>query len=77
MEKQNFNDLINKAKSSNQTKTVQKIVPIEIKEEEAQFSFYLNKKLLKKLKQQALNEDQSIKNVINKALENYLEHTKI
>ncbi|CAM1350985.1 hypothetical protein [Tenacibaculum ascidiaceicola] len=76
MEKQNFNDLINKAKANNQTKTIQKIVPIPAKEnEEVQFSFYLDKNLLKKIKQQALNEDKSIKNIINKALENYIKTT--
>lgn len=74
MEKQNFNDLLQKAKANNQIKTIQKVVPVSIKEnEEVQFSFYLDKNLLKKIKQQALNEDQSIKNIINKALENYLE----
>ncbi|WP_370407898.1 hypothetical protein [Tenacibaculum dicentrarchi] len=73
MEKQNFNDLINKAKASNQTKTIQKVVPVSVKEtEEVQFSFYLDKSLLKRIKQQALNQDESIKNIINKALENHL-----
>ena len=73
MEKQNFNDLINKAKASNQIKTIQKVVPVSVKEtEEVQFSFYLDKNLLKRIKQQALNEDETIKNIINKALENYL-----
>ena len=49
MEKQNINDLINKAKSSNQQKAIQKIVPIVTKEiEEVQFSFYIDKELLKK-----------------------------
>ena len=44
MEKQNINDLINKAKSSNQQKAIQKIVPIVTKEiEEVQFSFYIDK----------------------------------
>lgn len=76
MEKQNFNDLINKAKANNQAKVIQKVVPIPAKEnEEVQFSFYLNKNLLKKIKQQALNEDESIKNIINKALENYIKTT--
>ena len=76
MEKQNFNDLINKAKANNQAKTIQKVVPIPAKEnEEVQFSFYLDKNLLKKIKQQALNEDKSIKNIINKALENYIKTT--
>lgn len=73
MEKQDFNYLINKAKASSQSKTIQKVVPIPVKEtEEIQFSFYLDKKLLKRIKQEALNQDESIKNVINKALENYL-----
>lgn len=73
MERQNFTDLINKAKTNKATKTIQKVVPVTTKEnEEVQFSFYLDKNLLKRLKQQALNEDESIKNIINKALENYL-----
>ncbi|OCK44204.1 hypothetical protein BA195_05840 [Tenacibaculum soleae] len=76
MEKQNFNDLINKAKANNQVKTIQKVVPIPVKEtEEVQFSFYLDKNLLKKIKQRALNEDKSIKYIINKALENYIKTT--
>ena len=58
MEKQNITDLINKAKSSNQQKAIQKIVPIVTKEiEEVQFSFYIEKELLKKLKFKALQED--------------------
>ena len=73
MEKQNFSDLISKVKTSETNKTIQKVVPVPIKEnEEVQFSFYLNKSLLKKIKQQALNNDESIKSIINKALENYL-----
>lgn len=76
MEKQNFNDLINKAKANNQTKVIQKVTPLPVKEtEEVQFSFYLDKNLLKKIKQHALNEDESIKNIINKALENYIKTT--
>lgn len=73
MEKQNIKELIQKAKANNLTKTIQKVVPIPTKEtNEVQFSFYLDKSLLKNLKQRALNEDESIKNTINKALENYL-----
>jgi hypothetical protein len=69
MEKQNINELINKAKSSNQNKTIQKIVPIEIKEiEEVQFSFYIEKVLLKKLKFKALQEDTSMKQLVNDAI---------
>lgn len=71
MEKQNINELINKAKSSNQKIAVQKIVPIAIKEiEEVQFSFYLEKELLKKLKFKALQEDTSMKQLVNDAIKN-------
>ena len=73
MEKLNLNDLINKAKANNQPKTIQKVTPVEAKENnEVQFSFYLSKTLLKQLKQEALNEEQTIKSIINKALEIHL-----
>ncbi len=73
MEKQNINDLISRAKANNQTKTIQKVIPVkENKREEIQFSFYIDKVLLKKLKQRALNNDESIKNTITTAIENYL-----
>jgi hypothetical protein len=73
MEKQNINDLINKAKSSNQQKVIQKIVPVFAKEiEEVQFSFYLERVLLKKLKLKALQEDTSMKQLINDAIKSFL-----
>jgi hypothetical protein len=73
MEKQNINDLINKAKSSNQQKVIQKIVPVVAKEiEEVQFSFYLERVLLKKLKLKALQEDTSMKQLINDAIKSFL-----
>ena len=73
MEKQNINDLINKAKSSNQQKAIQKIVPIDTKEiEEFQFSFYIEKELLKKLKLKALQEDTSMKQIVNEAVKSFL-----
>ena len=73
MEKQNINELINKAKSSNQSKTIQKIVPITTKEtEEIQFSFYIEKSLLKKLKLKAIQDDTSMKQLVNNAIKNAL-----
>ena len=72
MEKQNFTDLIQKAKANNQTKTIQKIVPVK-QTNEVQFSFYIEKDLLKKLKQQALNKDTSIKQLINESISNYID----
>lgn len=77
MEKQNFNDLINKAKANNQIKTIQKVVPVIVKEtEEVQFSFYIEKELLKKLKLKALENETSIKNLINGAISNSLTNFK-
>ena len=73
MEKQNINDLINKAKSSNQQKAIQKIVPVIAKEiEEVQFSFYIEKELLKKIKLKALKEDTSMKQLVNDAIKDSL-----
>lgn len=73
MEKQNIKELINKAKSTNQNKTIQKIVPVTMKEiEEIQFSFYIEKSLLKKLKLKAVQENTSIKQLINNAIKNEL-----
>ena len=73
MGKENMNELINKAKSSNQSKTIQKIVPVTKKEiEEIQFSFYMEKELLKKLKLKAIQEDTSMKQLVNNAINNYL-----
>jgi len=74
MEKTDFNNLINKAKASNNNKTIQKVTPVSSKTiDEIQFSFYIEKEFLKKLKLKALQEDESIKNTIIKAIENYLE----
>lgn len=74
MEDKNISSLIKQAKSSSPKKTVQKIAPLKIKDlEETQFSFYIEKSLLKKLKQCALNNDESIKATITKSIENYLE----
>ncbi|WP_405606228.1 hypothetical protein [Polaribacter sp. Asnod1-A03] len=73
MEKQNINELINKAKSSNQSKTIQKIVPIAVKEtEEIQFSFYIEKELLKKVKLKAVQQETSMKQLVNNAIKKFL-----
>jgi predicted HicB family RNase H-like nuclease len=73
MEKQNMNELINKSKSSNQSKTIQKIVPIAVKEtEEIQFSFYIEKELLKKVKLKAVQQETSMKQLVNNAIKKFL-----
>lgn len=75
MEKTDFNELINKAKASSNsnTRAIQKVVPlISKKAGEVQFSFYIKKDLLKKLKLKALNENETIKSIINKSIETFL-----
>ena len=73
MEKQNINELINMAKSNNQQIKIQKIVPIVNKEvDEVQFSFYIEKELLKKLKMKALQNETSMKLLVNDAIKQFL-----
>ena len=69
MKSDNINDLINKVKSNNEQNKIQKIVPVSIKEiEEIQFSFYIEKDLYKKLKLKSINEEISMKEIMNEAL---------
>ena len=73
MKSENINDLINKVKSNNEQNKIQKIVPIVIKEiEEIQFSFYIEKELYKKLKLKAINEEMSMKEIMNEALRKFI-----
>ncbi|MBP1838635.1 hypothetical protein [Formosa algae] len=73
MEKDNISDLLNKVKANENSKTMQKVTPVNTRKgEEIQFSFYLSKQLLKKVKLKAIKEDTSLKNIMNKALEQYL-----
>lgn len=73
MKSENINDLINKVKSNNEQNKIQKIVPVSIKEiEEIQFSFYIEKDLYKKLKLKAINEEISMKEIMNEALRKFI-----
>ena len=73
MKSENINDLINKVKSNNEQSKIQKIVPVSIKEiEEIQFSFYIEKELYKKLKLKSINEEMSMKEIINEALRKFI-----
>ena len=73
MKSDNINDLINKVKSNNEQSKIQKIVPVSIKEiEEIQFSFYIEKDLYKKLKLKAINEEISMKEIMNEALRKFI-----
>jgi len=78
MKDSNINELIEKAKANSTSRAIQKVVPLKKKVvDEVQFSFYLDKKLLKETKLLALNENESVKQIISKALENYLEKNKM
>lgn len=73
MKSDNINDLINKVKSNNEKSKIQKIVPVSIKEiEEIQFSFYIEKELYKKLKLKSINEEMSMKEIMNEALRKFI-----
>jgi hypothetical protein len=72
MPDKNMNELIKQAKSAPKAKTVQKVTPINRKNEETQFSFYIENDLLKKLKYKALEDEKSIKSIINEALKIHL-----
>ena len=73
MKSENINDLINQVKSNNEQYIIQKIVPISNKEiEEIQFSFYIEKELYKKLKLKAINEEISMKEIMNEALRKFI-----
>ena len=73
MSKTEFNNLIAQARASKPDKSIQKVVPeTPIDKNEKQFSFYIDKTLLKKLKAKALEEDRSVKAIINESILNYL-----
>jgi len=73
MEKSDFSKLINQAKEKPVKKVIQKVIPIVFEEvNEVQFSFYIKKILLKQLKVRALEEEQSIKYLINESIKAYL-----
>ena len=73
MKSENINDLINQVKSNNEQNIIQKIVPISNKEiEEIQFSFYIEKELYKKLKLKAINQEMSMKEIMNEALRKFI-----
>lgn len=73
MKSDNINDLISKVKSNNEQNKIQKIVPVSIKEiEEIQFSFYIEKELYKKLKLKSINEEMSMKEIMNEVLRKFI-----
>lgn len=76
MREQNLSDLIQKAKESKPKTPLQETVPIKRKlsDKEKQCSFYLSEELYKKIKLRALQEDTTIKTIITKSIETYLDN---
>lgn len=73
MEKTEFNSLIAKARALKPDKTIQKVVPERTApKNEKQFSFYIDKTILRQLKSRALEEDRSLKAIINECILGYL-----
>lgn len=69
MAKQDFTALINKAKETQNTTPIQKVVPIKEKKEETIFSFYIPTEKLKKLKIISAEKNVSLKELINNAID--------
>jgi len=78
MEKKNFKGLLDKVKAKDSNKIILEVVPEEeskrkgIKDSERQFSFHIEKVLLKKIKLKAMDEDMSLKHLMHDALRKYL-----
>lgn len=73
MAKSEFDSLIAQARASQTKKIIQKIVPEKVQSSnEKQFSFYIDKIILRQLKSRAIEEDRSLKAIINESILNYL-----
>ena len=73
MEKEAFNKLINAAKKSVKPVSFQQVSPVKKKGvTEIQFSFYIEKSVLKQLKIKAIEQSVSVKHLINTAIINEL-----
>ena len=69
MAKQNFSDLIGKAKQSQIKTPAQKVIAVKEKADEILFSLHIPADRMKRLKIIAAEEGKSLKNLINVAIE--------
>ena len=69
MAKQDFSDLIGKAKQSQVKTPAQKVVALKEKKDEIQFSIYIPAERLKQLKILSAEKGKSLKELINSAIE--------
>ena len=71
-DKNNISGLIAKVQQA-PTKTIQKVSPIQPPKNGTQFSFWIDKGLLKKLKIKAVDEGRSLKDLVTQSIQKYLE----
>lgn len=69
MAKQDFSELIGKAKETQVKTSVQKVVPIKQKKNEVLFSLHIPAEKLKALKMMSAEQNISIKSLINSAID--------
>lgn len=69
MAKQDLSALIGKAKETQMKTPVQKVVPVKEKKEEIIFSLYIPADKLKKLRIMSAEQNISLKNLINSAID--------
>lgn len=69
MAKQDLSALIGKAKETKINTPVQKVVPVKTKKDEKLFSLYINNERLKALKIMSAEQDKSLKELINEAID--------
>jgi actin-like ATPase involved in cell morphogenesis len=70
MAKQNFSALIGKAKETQINTPIQKVVLVKEKKEEVLFSLHIPVDKLKALKIKSAEENKSLKELINNAIDN-------
>ncbi|WP_282054510.1 ribbon-helix-helix protein, CopG family [Maribacter luteus] len=75
MAKEEFGNLIKKVKSNKPEQVIQGVIRAEkpsINANSKKFIFHIEKELLKRLKMKAIEEEKSIKYLINEAIMEYL-----
>ncbi|SIT96838.1 hypothetical protein SAMN05660493_01533 [Epilithonimonas bovis DSM 19482] len=69
MAKQDLSALIGKAKETKINTPIQKVIPIKEKKSEKIFSLYIEQEKLKRLKMLSVEQNKSLKDLINDAID--------
>lgn len=71
MAKEDFTNLLNKAKETKTETPIQKVIPVkEVQKSEVLFSFSISRNKLKQLKKISAEKEQTLKELINNAIDN-------